>query len=126
MEETLLNEFKQQLLKIQAEVKQELDAVANPDIGEHVPGDYAAKFPNFGDDNYLDPGSDTPGEVQEYQVNLSVTEQLEAYLKNVEAALLRIEDGTYGKDINTGEEISIERLKANPAAETAIPKPAAN
>ncbi len=119
----VLEELKQQLLDLKKQLEQELATVADPDVGEHVPGDYAAKFPNFGDDNYLDGGSDSPDEVQAYEVNLSVTKQLEKYLQQVNSALARMEDGSYGFDINTGEEISIERLQANPSAATAIPKP---
>lgn len=120
MEKKLLQEFKEKLLSLKAELEKEIASVADPDVGDHVPGEYAAKFPNFGDDNYLDAGSDSPDEVQTYEVNLAITGQLENYLNKVTSALARIEDGSYGTDVNTGEEISIERLRANPAAETAI------
>lgn len=120
MEHAQLQEFKTQLLELKAEIEKELAAVSEPDAGDHEPGSYRAKFPNFGEDNYLDAGSDSPDEVQEYELNLSVTPQLESHLQKVNAALERIENGTYGKDINTGEPISVERLRANPAAETAI------
>ncbi|MDP3971106.1 MAG: TraR/DksA family transcriptional regulator [bacterium] len=123
MEQVQLDEFKNKLSDLKVEIEKELSSVADKDIGDHVPGEWAAKFPNFGDDNYLDAGSDSPDEVQAYEVNVSITGQLEDYLKKVEAALERIEDGTYGMDIKTGEPISVERLQVNPAAETAIPKP---
>ncbi|MBI2415320.1 MAG: hypothetical protein HYV33_01505 [Candidatus Kerfeldbacteria bacterium] len=121
MDQAQLNQFKQLLLKQQAEVEQELATVAKPDTGDHVPGDYAAKFPNFGEENYLDAGSDSPDEVQAYEVNLAVTRELENHLVKIKAALERIANGTYGNDIHTGEAIALERLQANPAAEIAIP-----
>lgn len=120
MEQAELQEFKNQLLALKAEIEKELAGVSEPDTGDHEQGNYRAKFPNFGEENYLDAGSDSPEEVAEYQLNSSITPQLEAHLEKVKAALERIENGTYGKDINTGEPISIERLRANPAAETAI------
>lgn len=123
MDQAQLSEFKQLLQDQRSDVEQLLESVANPDTADQVPGDYAAKFPNYGDDNYLDAGSDSPDEVQTYQENLALTSDLETHLEKINAALQRIEDGTYGKDITTGEEISLERLRANPAAETAILKP---
>lgn len=120
MEQAELQEFKKQLLELKAEIEKELTSVSEPDTGDHEPGNYRAKFPNFGEENYLDAGSDSPEEVAEYELNSSITPQLEAHLEKVKAALERIENGSYGKDITTGESISIERLRANPAAETAI------
>lgn len=120
MEQAELQEFKKQLLELKAEIEKELAGVSEPDTGDHEPGSYRAKFPNFGEENYLDAGSDSPEEVAEFQLNSSITPQLEAHLEKVKAALERIENGSYGKDITTGEPISIERLRANPAAETAI------
>ncbi len=122
MDTAQLNEFKGLIERRIAELKEELATVASPDEGDHVKGEYAAKFENFGDDNSLDEGSDSPDEVENYEVNLAVTAELERELHRYEAALKRVTDGTYGKDIQTGEAISIERLRANPAAETALPE----
>lgn len=44
---------------------------------------------------------------------------LESRLKDVNDALARMESGEYGKDEKTGEELSEDRLRANPAARTA-------
>lgn len=121
MDTTILNELKQALLQQKAEVEQELAVISDPDRQDHVPGEYAAKFPNYGDDNPDDPGSDSPSEVESYQVNLAVTGELEQHLQKINSALARLAAGTYGKDIHTGADIAIERLRANPAAETALP-----
>ncbi|MFA6475581.1 MAG: hypothetical protein WCV88_05285 [Patescibacteria group bacterium] len=121
MDKAQLDEFRKRIEERISEVKKELLTVSNPDKGDHVPGEYAAKFENFGDDNYLDEGSDSPDEVENYEVNVAVTSELERELHRCEAALQRMSDGTYGKDIKTGEDISLERLRANPAAETVLP-----
>lgn len=120
MKQELLDEFKEHLLKEKVGVEQELAMVANPDVGDHVPGNYDAKFPNYGEENYLDPDSDSPDEVQAYEVNLAVKNDLEKRLNSINSALERIANGTYGKDLQTGADISVERLRANPEAETAI------
>jgi len=49
----------------------------------------------------------------------SVLERLQQELKDVEDALKKIAEGTYGFDEKTGEPIPKERLEAYPAARTA-------
>jgi len=46
--------------------------------------------------------------------------ELEKRLKDVNDALERIKNGTYGFCVNNGEPIDEKRLKANPAASTCI------
>lgn len=118
----MLKEFEGLLHQRIAKIKEELTFVATPDVGDHVPGEYAAKFENFGDESPQEPDSDSPDEVVNYEVNVAITGELERELKRCEAALQRIREGTYGRDIHTGEEISFDRLRVDPAAETAIPK----
>lgn len=125
MDQTTLQELKTKLLQQQAELEAELGLVADKDLAGRVPGEYTPKFPNFGDDNPGDAGSDSPDEVQAFEVNLAVTKDLEEHLVKVKAALERMAKGTYGKDIHTGQDISLERLRANPAAETNVPPHAA-
>ena len=52
--------------------------------------------------------------------NLAVSSDLEQELEEVEHALARIEDGTYGTCSVDGEPISIERLEARPSATMCI------
>jgi len=66
------------------------------------------------DQHPADTGSDT----FEREKDLSILEQLENELAEVEAALARVEDGTYGIDENTGDPISPDRLDALPTART--------
>ena len=50
----------------------------------------------------------------------AVTESLRDRLDAIERALHRLDDGTYGKSIRSGEPIPDERLEADPAAELTI------
>jgi RNA polymerase-binding transcription factor DksA len=68
------------------------------------------------------PGSVT-GELNEREKDLSILEGLELELAEVEAALHRLDDGTYGIDEVTGEPIDPERLDAIPAARTNVDTP---
>ena len=52
--------------------------------------------------------------------NRELRNELEAQLREVEAALGRIDDGTYGIDENPGEPITPARLEAIPTARTNV------
>ena len=50
----------------------------------------------------------------------SVTETLRERLDALNRALTRLDDGTYGRSVRSGQPISEERLEADPAAELTI------
>jgi DnaK suppressor protein len=50
----------------------------------------------------------------------AIAESLQDRLDAIERALRRLDDGTYGKSIRSGEPIADERLEADPAAELTI------
>jgi RNA polymerase-binding transcription factor DksA len=64
--------------------------------------------------------ADMGSETFEREKDLSILEQLEAELGELEAALRRLDDGTYGFDEETGEPIDPARLEALPAARTNV------
>ncbi|HEX7521842.1 MAG TPA: hypothetical protein VF441_07280 [Acidimicrobiia bacterium] len=64
--------------------------------------------------------ADTATETFEREKDLSILDQLEAELAELQAALERIDAGTYGVDEVTGEPIPDERLDAIPAARTNV------
>lgn len=64
--------------------------------------------------------TDLADKMEELATNIPLVEELEKRLKDVEDALKKVEDGTYGTDEKTGEPIVLARLKANPAARTNI------
>jgi RNA polymerase-binding transcription factor DksA len=70
------------------------------------------------DYDQLSPGA--TNDTFEREKDLSILEQLEAELAELQAALQRVESGTYGIDEVTGEPIDPERLEALPAARTNI------
>ncbi len=65
--------------------------------------------------------ADQGSETFEREKDLSILERLEAELAEIEAALQRVDDGTYGIDENTGEPIDPARLEAFPTARTNVP-----
>lgn len=117
MEQTKLQEFKTKLLDEKARLEMELATIAkqNPE----KPGDWEAVIDESDIEDRADK-NDLADSFEDLEENTSITETLEARLSEVVAALARIEDGSYGKDEKTGEDISAERLEANPAARTNI------
>ena len=68
-------------------------------------------------DNHL---GDTATVTYDREMDYTLEENSEAVLKAIEAALGRIEAGTYGKCQRCGREIAPERLEALPYAELCI------
>jgi DnaK suppressor protein len=110
----LIEENKEKLLAERKRIKTILDHEDIKDGTGEFPGDYKPKFDDIGTEE----GEDA-SEVENFGNQLGVTFELEARLKKIEAALKRIEDGTYGK-CTGGDEIEEARLRAEPAAETCI------
>jgi len=107
--------FKVRLVKEQTLLQEELASLGkrnpqNPDDWEPK-----AESGEFGADR-----NDNADIIEALHENNAAINALEVRLKNVNDALARIEDGTYGICEVSGEEIEIERLQANPAATTCM------
>jgi RNA polymerase-binding protein DksA len=68
-------------------------------------------------DNHL---ADTATETYDRELDYSLEENSEHVLAEIDAALTRIEDGTYGQCTNCGRQIPEERLEARPYATLCI------
>lgn len=68
-------------------------------------------------DNHL---ADTATETYDRELDYTLEENSEHVLTDIDAALKRIEDGTYGICTNRGEQIPVERLEARPWATLCI------
>ena len=111
LDEKILAELKEQLLKEKNKLEEELSLLATKEDGE-----YQAKFEDFGRDE-----EENAEETENYANKIAVTETLEKKLEEVGAALERMEKGTYGICSNCpGEEIPVERLRAYPSANTCL------
>src|SRR5262245_52750747 len=64
--------------------------------------------------------ADTASETFEREKDVSILEQLEEELAELQAALERIDNGTYAIDEVTGKPIAPERLEAVPTARTNV------
>lgn len=120
MDKVLLEELKNKLQKEKEDIIEALSSVAKPDKGDHLPGNYAATFPDYGDDTEPETGDASPSEVEEYSLNLNLTGELESKLNLIDEALKKMEAGEYGKCEKCGKEIDGKRLQANPSALTCV------
>jgi RNA polymerase-binding protein DksA len=68
-------------------------------------------------DNHL---ADTATETYDRELDYTLEENSEQILAEIDAALKRIEEGTYGICTNRGEQIAVERLEALPWATLCI------
>lgn len=59
--------------------------------------------------------ADAATDEQQREIDLSMIEQIESELLDVEAALRKLEEGSYGKCEACGEDIDEQRLEALPA-----------
>ena len=66
--------------------------------------------------------ADQGSEMFEREKDLAILEALEGDLAEIEAALARLDEGTYGIDEVTGDPIDPERLDALPTARTNVPQ----
>jgi RNA polymerase-binding transcription factor DksA len=67
--------------------------------------------------------ADSASDTFEREKDLSILESLEADLVEIEAALQRLDDGSYGVDEVTGDPIDPARLEAQPTARTNVDTP---
>lgn len=97
----ILLEMKQQKV---SEITQNKADIENADNFQHDAGDFA----------------DTATNIYDKELHLDLTEKNKQLLMDVEDALARIENGSYGKCEKCSADISIERLKALPFAKKCI------
>lgn len=111
-----INELKASLLEEKARLEKELAGVGykNPEI----PGDWQPAATNLNEPTA--DANDVASGIEVFEENSAVEVELEARLLEVDAALTRMEVGTYGVCRVCGGAIEDARLHANPAAPTCI------
>lgn len=112
VEPEILGQIKQELLASKAKILEELETVKG---SEHKSLDRRAKFPEFGDKP-----DDNAQEIDSYTTNLATEKILEDSLRDIDNALKRIEEGSYGICKYCGLPINPKRLVARPVASACI------
>jgi len=105
MGKSQLSHFQQILANWKRDLMEEVDRTVS-----HMK-DEAANFP--------DP-NDRATQEEEFSLELRTRDRERKLIRKIDEALKRIEDGTYGYCLETGEEIGIKRLEARPVATLSI------
>lgn len=113
MDKQILEKIKQDLIEQKEKILQDLNIVTEKD--EHEKDEHRAKFPNLGDKP-----DDNVQEIDEYTTNVATERILETSLRDINSALKRIEDGTYGTCKYCKKEISEKRLMIRPVASACV------
>ena len=114
MKNELLEKLKKSLEEQKKSLQKELESFATKD--PNLKHNWDAKYPNR-EDGDKDEEAD---EVQEYNNKLSLEYSFESKLKDVNNAIGKIIEGTYGVCESCGKEIDEERLLACPEAKTCL------
>ena len=99
-----LETYKKQLIKMKEDLLYDIKSM-NEDSGEGESRDLSGHVMHM---------ADVATDMYDKEFNLGLASKDRAVLQQIEAALKRIEDGTYGICEGTGKPISKERLKAIP------------
>jgi DnaK suppressor protein len=114
LNETEMQELKDMLESEGYSLEQSLTERGKKDAAGEWTG---ASIPEQGEES--DP-NDVADNIEELAINVAVVEEIEQKQRDIVDALEKIDEGTYGVCEECGEEIPIERLRANPAARTCI------
>ncbi|MEZ5381169.1 MAG: hypothetical protein R2754_05170 [Microthrixaceae bacterium] len=87
---------------------------------EHLLGLLENLEKEFADDGGIRASADIGARTTSAEANFGVREGLEHQLAEVNAALERLDNGTYGIDEDTGKPINPARLEAEPTARTDV------
>lgn len=112
--DSFLADRKADLLRQKQELETELHRIARFD---EAAGGWVALQPEFSPDSSEDSG-EMSEESETQQTNRARVTELETTQVEVDAALGKLADGTYGKCETTGEWMNEDRLIAYPAART--------
>jgi len=108
-----LNQIKLVLLEEKERLELELSKFTSKN--PHVPGDYDAEIPEYGDET-----DDNVREIAQYTTNKPLEIALEKALRDVNKALSSLEKGTYGICKYCDNPIEEKRLLARPTSSSCV------
>lgn len=113
MNEQKISHFKKKLLDEKERLEKELSSLGH--INSDNPNDWESDAGDSADERDTDPNLKADN-FEEADNRSAILNLLETQLLDVNAALEKIEKGTYGICEVSGEKISEERLEANPSS----------
>ena len=104
-----IKEMNGKLLELREDLQKKLGLTTSDTEEQH------GTFPDYGDEE-----DDNVHEIEGFMVNENLKAQYEKELRDVESALERMKDGTYGICKYTGEKIDEKRLRARPTSSSSV------
>lgn len=99
----------------------ERDEILNDLKGMATKDSLTGEFVAVSDTSETEPDElDLDNRNEEFEIDSALTEELTPHLHEIENALKKIEDGTYGNCEVCGNAIEEERLQVNPSSKTCI------
>ena len=113
IDQKIQEELKQKLLEEKKRIEENISKTETGRKG--TDREYETAFPEIERDQ-----EENADEMEMYESNLAVDESLKTELEKINAALARMESGTYGVCSNCQKKIPLERLEAYPQADTCL------
>lgn len=113
IDDKTLAELKQELLEEKKRIEENISKTEKGRKG--TDREYETAFPEIERDQ-----EENADEMEMYESNLAVDESMKAELEKIDAALSRMESGSYGRCSNCQKDIPPERLMAYPQADTCL------
>lgn len=111
-----MEKFKKLLLARRTKIETELASFTTKDT--KVKGDYDTRFPDFGT---LQSSDEAALKIAAYGNSLPIEYALELRLADINRALKKIKDNSYGRCEDCQDEMDIKRLEAMPEARICLP-----
>lgn len=114
MKTAFLEDMKTALATEKVKLEAELAGLAHrkPQVNG---GAFVVDYPNFGESE-----DENAAEIAQYGDNLSLEQELESGLKDIESAMKAVESGSYGTCKYCKQVISEDRLRARPTSTSCI------
>lgn len=109
----MTKEIKEKLIEQKKSLEKQLESFAKKN--ENIKDDWNTKFPKF-NEGANQQSEELADEVEEYATLLPIEHDLELKLRDINLALKKIKNKTYGKCEECKKSISKERLKIYPEA----------
>lgn len=110
MDQEQLDYFRQRLLSVRQDMEREIDNLNEATAASLQDAEYGVS-------NHM---ADEATDIYEREKNMALVEDRRQLLEQVDAALARVDDGTYGICLRTGKPIALERLEVLPYAAYSI------
>jgi len=113
LDKKVLNTIKKELISRREQIVESLEDISQAD--EHEADNLGSKFPEYGDKP-----DENAQEISDYSTNSAAEKVLEKTLEDIDGALKRMDDGSYGICKYCGQAINPKRLQARPVASACI------